>query len=221
MVSNSLIVLETLFKFNTMPTLKVSHKHNPFKKSKVFKPLSERFVKLGKPKVLLNAEPKISLPEFRFTTDRHTKFVISEDVPSFSNDKFSNTVAGIMRLLKTMMNKNLIKETALNYFTIYQNEPYDDDRSNGVWYVDDFKAYRTYQIQLGGYRVFDFVTGKVSEEVTKTVQVYNVPFTLDKFRLLLQSCKLPKYKFMKLLETGEIPVDTGEKVVKLFATEDV
>jgi hypothetical protein len=88
---------------------------------------------------------------------------------------------------------------------------------NGVWYIDDFKMYRTYQVQLGGYNVFDFETNTVSDtEVTSIVQVYNVPFTLDKFRNLLQIRKLTRFKFMKLLETGEIPVDTGQKVIKLF-----
>lgn len=197
--------------------LKVNHKHNPFRKSKKFQPLPERFVKLGKPKVLLNDDPKLSLPDFKFTLDQHTKFTISEDQISFANSKFSNDVSGIMRLLKTMMNKNIIKNTALHHFRIYQNEPTDNDRANGVWYVDDSKAYRTYQIQFGGFNTFDFQTGEVSKtEVTPIVQIYSVAFTLDKFRELLQSRKLPKYKFMKLLETGEIPVDTGEKVVKLF-----
>ena len=197
--------------------LKVNHKHNPFRKSKKFQPLPERFVKLGKPKVLLNDDPKLSLPDFKFTLDQHTKFTISEDQVSFANSKFSNDVTGIMRLLKTMMNKNIIKNTALHHFRIYQNEPTDNDRANGVWYIDDFKMYRTYQIQLGGYKVFDFETNTVSEtEVTSVVQVYNVPFTLDKFRNLLQIRKLTRFKFMKLLETGEIPVDTGQKVIKLF-----
>ena len=197
--------------------LKVNHKHNPFRKSKKFQPLPERFVKLGKPKVLLNDDPKLSLPDFKFTLDQHTKFTISEDQVSVANNKFSNDVSGIMRLLKTMMNKNIIKNTALHHFRIYQNEPTDNDRANGVWYIDDFKMYRTYQIQLGGYNIFDFETNTVSDaEVTNVVQVYNVPFTLDKFRNLLQIRKLTRFKFMKLLETGEIPVDTGQKVIKLF-----
>ena len=174
-------------------------------------------IEFTKPKVLLMDDVKITLPSFRFTKDRSTKFKISEYSAAFCNTKFTNTVDGAMRVIKTLMNKEIIKDTALHYFRIYQNEPTDNDRANGVWYVDDSKAYRTYQIQFGGFNTFDFQTGEVSKtEVTPIVQIYSVAFTLDKFRELLQSRKLPKYKFMKLLETGEIPVDTGEKVVKLF-----